>query len=282
MKQTTLMMAAAAALMATNVMAAGDTPQNVASEGTSLRAKIAKTCKVTGEDVWYGYRRTKFDFKGRKAWVVEPSVAPAKGMPWTWRMQWAEAFVPRTGVPDLLGKGYHHVTIDVYNTRMDENGLKACAAFQDFLVKELGFAPKANLVGMSWGGLFSTRYATTYPQNVRRIYLDAPLLNFDGFSAKAIGVWKASTPANGKWTNDPRMPVNMAEAIAKAGIPVLLLYGGKDTVVPPPLNAELFLTRFKAAGGRIDVDKRADFGHHPHGVDTNKTSKIVNFFMSEK
>ena len=107
-------------------------------EGKSLRAKIAKTCKITGEDMWYGYRRTKFEFKGRKAWVVEPSCTPKKGVPWTWTMQWAEAFVDRTGVPDLLAKGYHHVTLDVFDTRMDENGLKACAEFQDFLVKELG------------------------------------------------------------------------------------------------------------------------------------------------
>ena len=285
-----LMVAAIALAGVTNVMAADDAPQKEVSEGMSLRAKIAKTCKITGSDMWYGYRRTKFNFNGRKAWVVEPSVVPAKGMPWTWTMQWAEAFVDRTGVPDLLGKGYHHVTIDVFNTRMDENGLKACAEFQDFLVKELGFAPKANLVGMSWGGFFSIRYAATYPQNVRRIYLDAPLLNFDGFGSKAtakqtpglIGPWAAKLPADGKWTNDPCMPVNMAGPIAKAGIPVLLLYGGQDQTVPPALNAELFMTRFKAAGGKIGVDKRGGFGHHPHGVDPNKTGTIVNFVMSER
>lgn len=285
-----LMVAAIALAGTTNVMAAGGTPQNVVSEGMSLRAKVAKTCKITGEDMWYGYRRTKFNFKGRKAWVVEPSVTSAKGMPWTWTMQWAEAFVDRTGVPDLLGKGYHHVTIDVFNTRMDENGLKVCAEFQDFLVKELGFAPKANLVGMSWGGFFSIRYAATYPQNVRRIYLDAPLLNFDRFGSKVtakqsagrIGPWASKLPADGKWTNDPCMPVNMAEPIAKAGIPILLLYGGQDQTVPPELNAELFAPRFKAAGGKISVDKRGGFGHHPHGVDPNKTGKIVNFVMSEK
>ena len=283
MEMAKKLMAAAIALAgAATMMAAGDPPQNAAGAEMSLRAKIGKTCKITGEDVWYGCRRTKFNFKGRKAWVVEPPVAPAKGMPWTWTIQWAEAFVDRTGVPDLLKKGYHHVTIDVFDTRMDEKGLKACAAFQDFLVKELGFAPKANLVGMSWGGFFSTRYAAAYPQNVRRIYLDAPLLNFDGFQRSAIGVWKASTPADGKWTNDPRMPVNMAGQIAKAGIPVLLLYGGQDQTVPPALNAELFIARFKAAGGRIGVDRRIGFGHHPHGLDPDKTGKIVDFFLSKK
>ena len=173
---------------------------------------------------------------------------------------------------------------------MDEEGLRVSRAFQKFLVEELGFAPKANLVGMSWGGFFSTRYAATFPECVGKIYLDAPLLNFDGFGTKVnakqsaglIGPWAARLPADGKWTNDPCMPVNMAEPIAKAGIPVLLLYGGQDQTVPPALNAELFITRFKAAGGKIGVDKRGGFGHHPHGVDPNKTGKIVNFVMSEK
>ena len=187
--------------------------------GGSLRAKIAKGHKILAEDMWYGYRRTKFDFNGRTAWVVEPSCTPKKGVPWTWTMQWAEAFVDRTGVPDLLAKGYHHVTLDVFNTRMDDDGLKACAAFQDFLVKELGFVKKCNLIGMSWGGFFSVRYAATYPQNVRRIYLDAPLLNFDGFSVHSIGPWAAKPPADGNWTADPRMPVNMAPAVVKGDIP---------------------------------------------------------------
>ena len=78
--------------------------------GTALCDVIAKDHKVLGQDMWYGHKRTKFSFKGRTAWVVEPSVAPLAGKPWTWTMQWADAFVPRTGVPDLLKRGFHHVT----------------------------------------------------------------------------------------------------------------------------------------------------------------------------
>ena len=250
--------------------------------GGSLRAKIARAHKIVGEDMWYGYRRTKFDFDGRVAWVVEPSVAPAKGMPWTWTMQWAEAFVDRTGVLDLLKGGFHHVTIDLFKTRMDDTGVAAAAAFQRFLVDELGFAPKANLVGMSWGGFFSTRYAAAHPDNVGRIYYDAPLMNFDGFGnldCGRIGVWANDPPAGGKWSDDPRMPVNMAEKVAAAKIPILVLYGGQDQTVPPALNCERFVGRFRAAGGDAQVEKRGGFGHHPHGLDPNKTDRIVNFFQ---
>ena len=38
----------------------------------------------------------------------------------------------------------------------------------------------------------------------------------------------------------------------------------------------------KEAGGRIDVEKRGGFGHHPHGVDPNKTARIVNFVTTAK
>lgn len=246
-------------------------------EGRSVRAKIAKAHRIVGEDLWHGYRRTKFDFGGHVAWVVEPSVKPLDGLPWTWTMQWAEAFVDRTGVLDLLRRGCHHVTIDLFDTRMDERGLLAAAKFQEFLVNELGFAPKANLVGMSRGGFFSTRYAATYPQNVARIYLDAPLLNLSGFTAMQVGSWGTLGVAD--WTADPRMPVNMAKPIAAAGIPILLLYGGQDQTVRPDLNCEPFIRRFNAAGGKAVVDKRDAFGHHPHGTDPDKTDRIVRFFL---
>ena len=256
---------------------------------SALAKKIAATQTLLRCDTWHGYNRTVFDFEGHEAWVVSPKCEPAAGLPWTWTMQWAEAFVDRTGVLDLLAKGWHHVTIGTFQHRMDEEGLRVSRAFQKFLVDELGFAPKANLVGMSWGGFFSTRYAATFPECVAKIYLDAPLMNFSGFAeaggsmtpteaAAKIGPWASMPPADGDWNADPRMPVNMADRLAKAGIPILLLYGGQDATVPPARNCESFAAKFKTAGGMIVIRKRGLFGHHPHGEDPNKTSSIVSFF----
>ena len=234
----------------------------------TLRDRIAKTCPVTKTDVWNGGRRTVFKFRGHEAWVVEPP-PEAKALPsrrWTWTMQWASAFVPRTSVPRLLKSGWHHVTLMQYDERMTEEGIALSEAFQDFLVKELGFDPKANLIGMSWGGFFSVRYAAARPERVDRIYLDAPLLSFEGFKHD-LGPWKGTEPAGG-WRDDPRMPVNMAGALAESGIPILLLYGKADTVVPPALNCERFAAAYKAAGGKnMKSTARGNFAHHPHGCD---------------
>jgi len=242
----------------------------------TVRTIVARNFTVLGEDMWYGYRRTSFDFHGHKAWVVEPSLAPLDGKPWTWTMQWAEAFVDRTGVLDLLKKGYHHVTIDIFDDRGDDESLGVAAEFQSFLRTQLGFADKARLVGMSWGGFFSVRYAASYPQNVAKIYLDAPLLVFGKDFNGDIGPWAKMKSA--KWAKNPAMPVNMAARIAQAKIPVLLLYGGQDQTVIPSENCELFAKRFQEAGGDINIQKRDLFGHHPHGLDPDKTAVITGFF----
>ena len=253
-----------------------------------LAAKIAAEHKVVQTDTWYGGERTIFDFEGYEAWVVEPpaGVKVAEDRPWTWTMQWKDAFVPRTSVPRLLKLGWHHVTIDTFRNRMDADGIAVSARFQQYLVAKLGLAPKANLIGMSWGGFFSTRYAAAHPANVRHIYLDAPLLNFEGFAngtpaeiAPRIGPWATKRPQGG-WMTDPEMPVNKAAALAKTGIPVLLLYGGQDQTVNPALNCLLFADRFKAAGGNIRVVPRGCYGHHPHGVELDEMT-VINFFQGK-
>ena len=239
---------------------------------------VAKDHKILAVDKFYGFDRVVFDFNGYKAWICCPSCEPRKGKPWTWTMQWATAYVPRTNVLQMLRDGYHHVTIETFARKMDEKGLEVSAEFQRFLVGKLGFAPKAYLVGMSWGGFFSVRYAATCPENVAKIYLDAPLLTFDGFKGD-VGPWAAKKPEGG-WSAMSEMPVNMAGKVAAAKIPVLLLYGGADNVVPPAANAETFAARFKAEGGDIKVVKRGMYGHHPHGVEVDETT-IKEFFEAK-
>ena len=256
------------------------TPKYAGNRKDFTIAKIEKSHKIKSQDKFYGFDRIMFDFMGYNAWIVFPKDVPVKGNPWTWCMQWPTAFVPRTNVPQLLADGYHHVTLETFDRHMDAKGLEISAAFQKYLVEELGFAPKANLIGLSWGGFFSVRYAAAYPENVRKIYLDAPLLTFTTGRVDGVGTWKGQRPADGNWLSNPEMPVNKAELVAKAGIPVLLLYGGQDETVPPETSAELFATRFRAAGGDIKVVRRNLFGHHPHGVEESETL-IKDFFESD-
>ena len=255
-------------------------------EGKSLRRKIAKKFKIERQDMWQGYRRTHFDFNGRKAWIAEPSIAPradaGNGASWIWSMLWPECNAERTGVAELLRDGYHYAYLELFDTRMDASGVAAAAAFQSFLVDELGFAPKSNLIGISWGGFMAAQYAAAKPANVARIYFDNALLTFDGYKPPAkvgLGPWADAQKRDPSgWRDDPRMPVNLAPAIAKAGISALLVYGTSDSAVKPSANSKAFAAKFKAAGGKAVICEHAEYGHHPHGVEPSEANVVLDFF----
>jgi len=121
------------------------------------------------------------------------------------------------------------------------------------------------------------------PANVARIYFDNALLTFDGYTPPAkvgLGQWETTAPAGG-WRDDPRMPVNRAGEIAKAGIKVLLVYGTSDIAVKPTSNSKAFLSKFKAAGGAATVLEHSEYGHHPHGVEPGEAKTVMQFFIGE-
>ena len=255
-------------------------------EGKSLRAKVAAKYRIVRQDMWQGCRRTHFDFNGRKAWIAEPSVAPRKDSAWIWNMLWPECDAGRTCVADLLKAGFHYAYIELFDTRMDKTGVEAAEAFQAFLVNELGFAPKANLVGLSWGGFMAAQYAAAKSANVARIYLDNALLTFDGYKPTANGGLRSWADATERvppaWRDDPRMPVNLAPSIAKAGISVLAVYGTSDAYVSPGANTKAFLAKFTAAGGKATVIAHSEYGHHPHGVEPHEANTVIQFFIGSK
>jgi pimeloyl-ACP methyl ester carboxylesterase len=255
--------------------------------------KIAGKCKVIGRDRMQGFDRIRFEFEGCMAWVVEPA-KPAAGSPWAWCMEWPTAFQNRTGVKELLEAGYRWVTFNpaygwnkkpLAGNQNDEMVAKR-NRFQKFLVQELGLEEKCCLVGMSWGGFYSVRYASIHPECVKAMYLDAPLLDFSslaGFKDKTHARIKEFYPHITEdycGANDPLQPVHPSRAatIAKAGIPVLLIYGAVDKVVPAETNCLRFADAFEKAGGHLLLWRDNLRGHHPHGLEPGEGCVFVNFF----
>ena len=191
-------------------------------------------------DIWFGFKRHRFDFHGREAWIVEPEEAAA-GNPWTWCMEWPTAFVPRTGVPELLKKGFHHVHLKAFGHGNDEDQ-KAFAEFHEYLVS-LGFAKKCGLIGLSFGGLYSCRFAAFYPEKVACIYLDAPLCNFYHFPHVDLVVKEYGLQWKADYFDLPGLPINLAEKLKD--FPILLIYGKEDTTVPAEDNCEMLLARLE-------------------------------------
>ena len=260
----------------------------------------AKVQYPAGEVVeWYGYRRHNFELDGCKGFIVEPP-HPAPGLPWSWCLQWAEAFVPRTPALQLLERGFHHVHMDVFSTYMNDEGVKKLEKFYD-LLQSMHFDKKAALIGMSYGGLFSLRWAAEHPETVGAIYLDAPVcsLSFtaervvdaslpslktflEGETAKHYKAYNVNTPE--ELRKHPKSPLNNYQPIAEAKIPILAIRSGQDQSVIPETNIDIFAERLSAAGGNIQVIRRDLYGHHPHGLDdpTPLTGFILDHYPEFK
>ena len=270
------------------------------SAGLDAEKIVATGVKVFERSKCQGFDFIKFEYEGCEAWLAEPTT-PAAGNPWVWCMEWPAAFQDRMGVKALLSAGFRWVAFNpAWAERMyvkvttagnqNDEMLAKRRRCQDFLVKTLGLEAKCGLIGMSWGGFYSVRYASEYPSCVKAIFLDAPLLDFStlkGFHDKGweglVNYWPMiSKDYIGK--DDPMQSVApaRAEKIAKAGMPVLCVYGAADNEVPPEANCLRFAEAYERAGGHLKLWRDNRRGHHPHGLEPNEQSVIVNFFSDWK
>ncbi|MEN9361923.1 MAG: hypothetical protein RL095_3458 [Verrucomicrobiota bacterium] len=254
------------------------------------RSASASGLSFPGEkiDQWQGGKRHVFQFQGHQAWVVEPA-KPLPGNPWTWCTEFPNAFTARTGVPQLIAAGFHHVHIDDFNNLGCPAQLKLMSDFHDELVRR-GLAPKAAMIGLSRGGFMAYRYALQNPSRIACIYADAPVCDmksWPGGKGKGKGSpadWKRFMELYGFKTEAEALAFdgNVLEeknlkALAEAKIPLLHHVGDADDVVPVAENTAILEQRYKALGGSIEVIHAPGVGHHPHGFDDPKPA--VDFIL---
>jgi alpha-beta hydrolase superfamily lysophospholipase len=71
-------------------------------------------------------------------------------------------------------------------------------------------------------------------------------------------------------------PVDNLAPLAKAKVPLLLVYGDKDAVVPHAENSEVVYERYKRLGGPVERVVKPGQDHHPHGL--KDVAPVVTFF----
>ena len=272
--------------MLSALLAVASTAESWSAEPNKPAAAIA----WPGEkiDTWRGYRRHVFQVDGCTGWVVEPKKA-APGNPWTWCMEFPDAFTERTGVPELLEQGFHHVHIQVGNTFGAPSALKHFDAMYKTITAQ-GLAKKGALIGISRGGLYAYNWAALNPGKVTLIYGDAPVCDFKswpGGKGKGKGSgsdWNAlmehySFKDEAEALDYKHNPVDNLSPLAKAKIPLIHVVGDDDDVVPVAENTAVIERRYKELGGEMVVIHKPGVGHHPHGA--SDVSPLVKF-ITEK
>lgn len=234
---------------------------------------------------WHGYAKHEFSVDGRTATVVVPREA-APGRPWVWHGE----FFGHKPAPDiaLLGRGFHVVYLSVPDMLGSPKAMAHWEALHRELTGRHGLNQRPGLVGLSRGGLYVYNWATAHPDKVSCIYGDAPVCDFKswpGGKGKGPGSrrdWELVRSAYGFRDEAEAMayrgnPVDMLGPLARAGIPLLHVFGDADEVVPWEENTGVLADRYRAMGGSITLIRKPGVKHHPHGLEDS--TPIVEFFV---
>ena len=234
---------------------------------------------------WNGFERLDFEFMGREALLIKPS-KPDVGKHYMIKTEYFGAF-PEAEIA-MLHRGWHLAYIKNLNRWGVIEDQDTRAEFCKFLTEEFGLASKCIPVGMSCGGLHAVCFAARHPELISALYLDAPVMNMlscpMGFGDAVFnqGMLDEVCAAYGVTPTDMlsfRMhPIDRMGVLMEHRIPVIMVAGDADDVVPYHENGALLEAAYRRHGLEIEVYIKPGCGHHPHGL--ADPSPIVNFMLS--
>ena len=238
-------------------------------------------------DMWNGYKQVKFTIDGMQCQVVMPDEA-AEGRPWIWRTEFFGIASVATD-QELLDAGWHLAYCKVSNMYGNPESVALMKSFYDVAVPMLNLKRKTVLEGFSRGGLYAANFAATYPECTAGLYLDAPVQDICSWPASLYsdntgdaGCWadckndygfSSDAEALADRTASPRWKYDI---LIENNIPVLLVYGGVDNVVPFAENGQHLVDAYTNAG-RTDLLKVKCFEDrgHSHGWTGEASAHIL-------
>lgn len=239
---------------------------------------------------WQGFARHDFKVDDLEATVVVPE-RPLDGRPWVWRGEFFGAFADADAA--LVSAGWHLAYLKAPDLFGSPKAVKKWERFYDAMVKQYGMHARPGLIGLSRGGLYCMNWAAAHPDRALAVYLDNAVCDFKswpGGKPKGLGAAPGSEPEWKKllaaydFKSDAEAaayqfnPVDNLAPLAKAKVPLLLVYGDADKVVPHAENSERVYDRYKALGGPVERVVKPGQDHHPHGL--KDVAPVVKFFTA--
>ena len=236
-------------------------------------------CKET---IWNGFKKIEFNFEGRTAVLVFPEKA-VEGNKWLFKTEYFGAF-PDFEI-EMVRRGYHLASLQNETRWVGKDDIDIKARFADFLNKEFSLHKKCVPVGMSCGGMHGVYFAAKYPQYVAALYLDAPVINLlscpCGVGDATDHLYEEFKNATGKTTSDMinyrNHPQDVAPKLIENNIPVFLVAGDSDTVVPYHENGKFINDLYVSNNAEITTIVKPGCDHHPHGLVDN--TPIIEFVL---
>ena len=235
---------------------------------------------------WNGYPCGRFTFEEHEAIIVFPEEGTANGYLAVKTEYW-NAFPEAIEIP-LLEKGFHLCFIRNDNRWGTDPDLDRKARFVRFVQEKYGLNLQCVPVGMSCGGLIAIKFAAKYPELVKCLYLDAPVVNYMSCPC-GFGVGNRLLADNSEILNAlgmesisellayREMPLDCLPVLVEKQIPVVLVAGDDDRVVPYCENGVFLQRAYEKAGLKLAVYIKPGCDHHPHGLEDSRPA--VDFIL---
>lgn len=194
-----------------------------------------------------------FQVNGRPAFIyLPPESKRSNPQPWIF---YAPTLPPypdegeRWMQEHFLEAGVAVAGIDVGECYGSPQSHKHFDALYGELTEKRHFAAKPVLLGRSRGGLWVTSWALANPLRVAAIVGIYPVFDFTTYPglAKAAEAFELSPESLGA-RQDEFNPIKRVSILARAKIPVFLIHGDSDKVVPLKPNSGAFLQSYRDAG----------------------------------
>jgi pimeloyl-ACP methyl ester carboxylesterase len=227
---------------------------------------------------WLGCKRLDFVVAGRPALLIVPGT-PAPGKPWIWRTEWFGHF-PQADLA-LVARGWHVAYMNAQDLYGGPTSMALFDAYYQRVRADYGLAPRVVMEGFSRGGLYAFNFAATWPERVSALYLDAPVLDLASWPGRKSPLWAKCLASYGvteaQAATAKISPLDRIEPVVRAGIPIFGVSGDADEAVPYLENLAVLVSRYRAAGGLIEVVIKPGGKHHPHSL--ADPAPIVDFLL---
>jgi predicted esterase len=195
----------------------------------------------------------EFKIDGRPAFVFLPPVDKRSSpQPWIFYAPTLPAYpdgAERWMHEQFLAAGIAVAGVDVGEAYGSPKSHGVFAALHRELTEKRGFAGRPCLFGRSRGGLWVSSWAIAHPESVAGIIGIYPVFDFRTYpglknAAPAYGLTPTELEARAAEFN----PIARIRALAQARIPVALIHGDVDKVVPLPENSGELVRHYREAG----------------------------------
>ena len=185
----------------------------------------------------------------------------------------------------MLKKGYAVAYVNSTTRWCLPEDTERQARFAKFLQKEFKFSKKCVPVGMSCGGMQAIYFASMYPELTNCIYIDAPVVNLlscpgnAGKGSIPVEAWEEFENGTGITKEELILyrnhPQDHIANLIKNKIPVIMVAGDSDVVVPYDENGIILERMYKESDCDFELHIKKGCDHHPHSLEDN--TPVINF-----